>query len=82
MGRHDRRLVRIYRSRVNDAAEELRRYGLPASYRNVIDVTQDGATREQILEAARANEVPLVPALIPFGLIFVWLLVAVGLVIF
>jgi hypothetical protein len=77
MGRHDRRLIRIYRQQITDAAGELRALGLAADYRDVIDVSSTELAGAGVFEASVANPVPLLPALLPFVLIFGWIFLAI-----
>jgi hypothetical protein len=77
MGRHDLCLVGIYRGNITAAAEELRKWGLPEDYRDVIDVSTPRSGRYPIVEASEANEVPLLPALLPILLVLFWIVVTV-----
>jgi hypothetical protein len=70
MGRHDRLLVRIYRQQIRDAAGRL---DLPDDYRIVSDVESQPTAWWNPIEAPKANDVPLFPALIPALLLVGWL---------
>ena len=75
LGRHDRRLIRIYRKQIADAAASM---PLDGDYVPVSDVSRTntglgsvtGGAR--VIESSSANEVPLLPVSVPGFTLVLW----------